>query len=496
MNLRLGIVANYVSQFYVTLINIGLVPVYLRQMGPEAYGLVGFFSILFALFHLLDMGLTPSVARETSKFHAGLLSAYQFRSLFRAMTLAFACVAVAGAGGIALSSEWVVGVWLKLETIPQSVAQFSVQLMAISVAMRWMGGLYRGVLSGGEHMVWLPLFNALVATLRYVGVLIAMSLFGYSVEIFFKYQLLVAIFELTYLGVKIRTLLPNVHVTGWSFSPLKPLIQFGLITALSSALGVLLMQMDKILLSGLLSLTDYGHFSLAVLVATSVMVISTPISTALQPRIARLFSEGREQEMLSVYRLATKLTSNLAGGASLSLAFCAHPLLITWTGDAAWAHTFWPVLSLYSIGYGLWALGVLPYYLQYAHGQLNWYLYGNVLLILIQVPMVMFGVSHAGAIGAAVAWLFLAMFYLFALGAVVHKRLYPGLHLKWMTHDIAFMNWPVLLGIFLVWCLRLNPQSRQESFVYVVFVSGFLLFCNLAWLAWSLRKSLPQWRGR
>ena len=48
MSLKSNISANYASQIYSTLVGIVLVPVYLRTMGSEAYGLVGFFAMLQA----------------------------------------------------------------------------------------------------------------------------------------------------------------------------------------------------------------------------------------------------------------------------------------------------------------------------------------------------------------------------------------------------------------------------------------------------------------
>ena len=300
MKLRISILANYLSQFYVALVSLALVPVYLRHMGAEAYGLVGFFSMLFSLFYLLDMGLTPTLARETARFHGGALSALSFRQLFRAMSLTFAVMAVLGGGCIWMASHWVVGQWFRLEALPQATAQLAVQLMALTVAMRWMGGLYRSVLSGGERMVWLSSFNAVIATLRYIGVLMAMHQWGYTVQVFFIYQLVVAVTEFALLGAKAVAMLPPVPEVGWSLRPLRPLLQFGLISAVSSAIGVLLMQVDKFLLSGLLPLADYGYFSLTVVVATSVMVVSAPISTALMPRMARLHAQGRESELLSI----------------------------------------------------------------------------------------------------------------------------------------------------------------------------------------------------
>ena len=67
MSLRQNILANYVSQIYVTVIGIVMVPLYLRYLGAEAYGLVAFFTVIQAGFQFLDMGLTPTVVRETAR---------------------------------------------------------------------------------------------------------------------------------------------------------------------------------------------------------------------------------------------------------------------------------------------------------------------------------------------------------------------------------------------------------------------------------------------
>ena len=84
MSLRQNILASYISQAYVTLIGIVMVPVYLRYMGAEAYGLVGFFAMVQAWFQLMDMGLTPTMAREAARFTGGVSDASSLRHLLRA----------------------------------------------------------------------------------------------------------------------------------------------------------------------------------------------------------------------------------------------------------------------------------------------------------------------------------------------------------------------------------------------------------------------------
>ena len=62
MSFKKNILGSYLSQIYMTVVNIVMVPLYVRYMGIGAHGLVGFFAMLQAWFQLLDMGLTPALA--------------------------------------------------------------------------------------------------------------------------------------------------------------------------------------------------------------------------------------------------------------------------------------------------------------------------------------------------------------------------------------------------------------------------------------------------
>lgn len=68
MSIKRNIVAGIATQIYVTLISFLILPLYLKYMGAETYGLVGFFTMLQVWFNLLDVGLTPTITRETSRF--------------------------------------------------------------------------------------------------------------------------------------------------------------------------------------------------------------------------------------------------------------------------------------------------------------------------------------------------------------------------------------------------------------------------------------------
>jgi O-antigen/teichoic acid export membrane protein len=439
MTLKRNILASYACQLYVAIVGIVMVPLYLKYMGAETYGLVGFFAMLQAWFNLLDMGLTPTMARETARFRGGATSALSYRRLVRALEVVFLVVALAGGGAMFAASGYIASNWLQVVHLPVAEVQVAVHLMAVIVAMRWMCGLYRGAISGSERLVWLGGYNSCIATLRFIGVLPVLIFVGATPTIFFSYHFGVAVLELGGLLLRAYGLLPCIpqgKQLPWSWAPLKPVFKFSLTIAFTSSVWVLVTQTDKLVLSKLLPLAEYGYFTLAVLVASGVIVISGPISGAIMPRMAKLEAEGDHTGLLRVYRQSTQLVAVIVAAASITVAFCAEPLLWAWTGDKILAHRAAPMLILYAIGNGILAVSAFPYYLQYAKGDLRLHLVGNVVFVLLLVPAIIWAASQYGGVGAGYVWLVMNLIVFVAWLPLVHRKFAPGLNLTWYVQDI------------------------------------------------------------
>lgn len=478
MAMRKNIIANYASQLYSASIGILILPLYIKYMGAESYGLVGFFTMLQAWFALLDLGLTPTIARETARYHGGSMPALRYRQLFRALSTIFVSIAVIGGMALWLLAEPIAYKWLQVETLSMYMVVVAVQIMAASVALRWLSGLYRGVITGSERLVWLSGFNAIIATLRFPAVLITMWQYGFTPTVFFWHQLAVAIVEvlgLYLMSNKLKPVFPKSEIIGWSIQPVKPVLKFALTIAFTSSVWVLVTQTDKLILSGILPLAEYGFFTLAVLVASGVMILSAPVSTVIMPRMARLHAEGKHDEMIQVYRNATQLVSVVAGSASLTIAFFAEPLLYAWTGDKEIASNAAPILTLYVLGNGVLAVSAFPYYLQYALGNLRYHLIGNLVTVVTLIPTIIWAASEHGGVGAGWAWLSINSLYLILWVGYVHHKLQPGVHVGWLSKDILGIYVPVILLLFLA-SAYMSYQTRQEAFFTLVVVSFIAIF--------------------
>ena len=251
ISLKNNIAANYASQLFVTLIGIVMVPLYVKYMGAEAYGLVGFFAMLQALFNLLDMGITPTISRETARFRGGALTALHYRQLLRALEGIFFGIAIFGGIALVASADTIASNWLNATHLPLNEIAFSLNLMGIAVALRWMSGFYRGVISGSERLVWLGGFNAGLATLRFVFVLPVLLFWDASPHTFFGYQLVVALLECSGLAWMAYRLKPSCdgQYIGWAWKSIRPQLKFSLTIAFTYCVWVLVTPTDKLLLS-------------------------------------------------------------------------------------------------------------------------------------------------------------------------------------------------------------------------------------------------------
>lgn len=479
MSLKKNIIANYASQFYVTGVGILILPLYIQHMGAEAYGLIGFFTMLQAWFSLLDIGLTPTIGRETARYHGGSMTALAYRRLFRALSLIFLGIAMIGGGALWILADEIAAEWLNVEFLDINEVVVALKVMAISVALRWMCGLYRGIVTGSERMVWLSAFNTLIATLRFVVVFASMWLFGFTPLVFFMHQLAVALLELLGLWWMGSRLLPSRsrlnEAIGWSFQPIKAVLKFALTIAFTSSIWVLVTQTDKLILSGILPLSEYGFFTLAVLAASGIMIISGPISSAIMPRMARLHAENKHGEMIQIYRNATQLVSIIAGSAAITIAFCAEPLLYAWTGNNELSQQAAPILRLYAIGNAFLAVGAFPYYLQYALGDLRYHLIGSTIIFATLIPSVIWAAMHFGGIGAGYAWFSMNSIYFVFWVAYVHRKLKPGLHLKWLLKDCLIIYLPVVL-FFLIFRQWLPEGENRGLILFYLAGMGFIAF--------------------
>lgn len=443
--LKRNLTANYLGQGWAALMSLAFIPLYIKYLGIEAYALIGLFALLTAWLNLLDMGMTPTVSREMARFTGGSHTAESIRDLLRSIETIALGVACLIAGGIALGSSWLASSWLQAEVLPISVVAQAFAIMGFVTALRFVEGVYRSSIVGLQRQVLLNVVNSAMATLRGLGAVGILALVSPTIQAFFLWQGLMSLATLAVLAGATYRSLPLAERSGrFSLHELQRVWRFAGGMAGITFLALLLTQVDKILLSKLLTLSEYGYYALAAVVASALYLLIRPVTQAWYPRLCEFHARDDRAALADAYHKGAQLVTVIAGSAAIVLILFAETFLRLWTQDPVLAHRVAPLLSLLVLGNLLNGLMYIPYQTQLAHGWTSLTVRINIVAVLIIVPAILWATPRYGAEGAAWVWVSLNAGYVLIGIHFMYRRILTQQKWQWYTRDVLA---PIAMGL-------------------------------------------------
>ncbi|MFZ4688903.1 MAG: lipopolysaccharide biosynthesis protein [Polymorphobacter sp.] len=471
MSVKRNIVANCVGQGVASLLSLALVPVYIGYLGIEAYALVGLFVVIQAWLGLLDLGMTPTLGREMARFTAGSVSIQAIRDLLRSLEIIYLGLAGVVAAVLLVAAGPLARHWLKVETLPIDTVVGALSMLAIVVALRFCEGIYRGGLMGLQQQVWVNVAGTLLALLRSLGALVILARVSPTIEAFFIWQGLVSLLTLAVLGVRLNTSLPPApRPSRFSWAVLNDIRGFAGGVFGISLLNVVLQNVDKLLLSRLLPLTEFGYFMLATTVGSGLLLVSAPIVLAVGPMLVRLLETGNAPGLSLTYHKASQLAAVALAPAALVLSVFAQGVLLAWSGDAVLAERTAPILAVLAIGTFLNGLMQVPHQLQLAAGWTSLAMRIYLVTVAVMVPLLLWAVPVYGPVAAAAVWVCINIFYVLVQIPLMHRRLLPGELGRWYLFDVAMPVAAAAGVVAIAWLLR--PDLAAGRLMWLGFLLG------------------------
>jgi len=488
VSLKKNIVANYFGAGWVALMTIAFVPLYIRYLGIEAYGLIGIFAMLQGLFSLLDLGMAPTISREMARLKIGAKENQAARNLLRSVEIIAVCIALAMTAGLWMASSWLARDWLVAKGLPISVMVRALETMSALIGLRIIDNIYRSALIGLQRQVLLNSINSVTATLRGLGALAVLAYLSNSIQAFFLWQLVVSGISISMLFIATYSVLPGKKGrTVFSSQSLKNIGRFAAGTMAITCLSLLLGNMDKILLSKLLPLEVFGYYAFAVVVAQTPLGLVAPIAQAFYPRFTQLHSQGDREALATAYHSATQLVTVLLGSATVFMILFGHEALDVWTKNTALSGRIYALAAVLSVGSLFNGLMTIPYYLQLSSGWTGLTVRINLFAICLVVPALFVLVPEYGAMSAAWVWLALNAFYFIVTIPLMHRRLLPQEKWRWYIRDVTI---PLIVAFAAGWLLRalLPTFARNFQNIGMLIASALLLAVSAASAAPIIRQ--------
>lgn len=464
-----NILVNYLGQAWVAIMGIVFLPVFIKYLGMEAYGLIGVFTLMQSWLALLDMGMTPTLNREMARYTAGAHDTKSIKDLLRSLEIICYSVAFAIAMVVLMASNWLATDWLKVQKLPIETVAQSISIMAFVVALRFIEGIYRGSLFGLQKQVWFNSVSALLATFRQLGAVAILALVSPTIHAFFIWQVLVSLITVLSLGFGVHNALPITNYSPkFSRAAISGIWKFagGMIGI--TILSILLTQIDKVLLSKLLTLENFGFYILASTLASVLYMLVGPVTQAIYPRMVELVTLKDQDALISIYHKGCQLITVLAAPLAILLSIYAQGVIFAWSGNTYIASQTAPILSALILGTFFNGLMYMPYQLQLAYGWTSFALKMNTVAVVLLVPAIFYIVPRYGAIGAASIWLALNTGYVLIAMQLMHRRLLKSEKLVWYFFDVLLPIVGVLIVVLISEFFKpLRFDSRMNWLVFL-----------------------------
>jgi O-antigen/teichoic acid export membrane protein len=316
----------------------------------------------------------------------------------------------------------------------------------------------------------------MLATLRWAGVVGVLAWIDNSIEAFFLWQGLVSLLSVVFFVWKTYRILPAAERPArFDITALVRIRGFAGGMAVTTLLAILLTQIDKLLLSKLVSLESFGYYTLATSAASVLYFLTTPIVTAVAPRLTELVAKSDMSNLIDTYHRASQGLAVLLIPVTLVMAIFAEPVLYVWTGNVALSQQVAPLLVLLALGVMLNGFMHVPYMIQLAYGWTSFAVWLNLVSVGVIVPVILWAVPRFGATGAAWAWLLLNLGYVFVGVHFMHRRLLLDEKWRWYRDAVLKPTGVATLTVLIVYLLLPLSLDRYMLAIELLGVTFFVI---------------------
>lgn len=469
-----NIIANYIGKLWGIISVFVFVPFYIKLLGIESYAVINFYTVILTIMYFADGGLSATlnreIARTSDKLYIGRML-FTIERVYLIICSSIIIVIFSFSGIIAKN-------WLNSQTISYQDLSIYISLMGISVAFQLFTTLQNSGLMGLEKQVLSNSIQILSSIFRSAIVLIPLYFYP-TLLTFFIWQVTS---NVIFFFVTRYNLWKFIKVdTTYEFDKqiLKTVGRFAGGMMLMAIISSLNTQIDKLVISKILSLKEFGYYALAGILAQVPELIITPIAVALLPRMVKCTTDIEKNRLARLFHVNSFILSAIASTGAMVILIFTKDFLYIWTHDNNIADKIENVTRVLLIGGVFLSFQYMPYYLAIANGHTKTNVRLGIVAIICIIPVLIFCVMHFGLIGATYTWLIMNIVAYFYLGYFIILKFLKNEFKRWLIYETLV---PLLVTTVIGaigYLITINLQKGYFVILYSVILGFVGLVLNL-----------------
>ncbi len=392
---------NYIGRIVSTVLPLVAIPIYIKGLGLELWGLISFISVLQGLLGIIDGGINQALTREIShsrsntEKHKDLIILKYYEKYYFLFSTTVFLVLVA-------THSIIINQWINIGSLPSKYGIYAVLGAGAIFFFSFPGSVYRSYLVGKEEQYQLNVAIIIGQSIRHGGGMIAIY-FTQSFILYILFQAIGAFFETFLRGyfcwhgkLSLRKHLSNDSNT------IKKMNHFIIYTSVAVALGALIPNIDKIFIIKMLPIKDLGIYNIASIISLRILVLFYPITTAVFPAGTKYIGDRTEYKKFNL-----KYFGSLFAMVILMIffvIFLLDDILKLWLNIDEITGKVLVITKILLIGTAFNALSQVGYSFWLNTKRTNRILIVNIISILIAIIVLPFTITKFGIIGATASW--------------------------------------------------------------------------------------------
>ncbi|MEI8206782.1 MAG: oligosaccharide flippase family protein, partial [Kiritimatiellales bacterium] len=292
--------------------------------------------------------------------------------------------------------------WIQLGDLSTMDGQIAVCGAAAIFAVQFPGSVYRSLMVGTQEQVKLNGIMTGGALLRHIGGIFVVFIRP-ELSTYLIWQASVALLETLVRGrLAWRILGINRRQMLWQRDALRPVWRFMAGMTAAVLMVALTVQMDRIVLSRMVSMEQFGFYTLAASISMGVLQLAYPVYQAVAPQMVQLREHSE-----ALYRFNLRLFFGVGlmfFGILAGFIMMGRWLLHVWLRSPEAVEFVYPVTVILLIGTCLNVLYNVGYINWISHGETRRICVVNAIALGLAVILVPVFVVWKGSVGAAIGW--------------------------------------------------------------------------------------------
>lgn len=393
-----NIITNYLSVVWMGGLSLALIPFYLKQLGSDQWGVVAICMAIQGFFSLLDAGLCQIMPRDMARVAGDRTAEARVYQMFSRAYLGLGFIGLV-LGQIAVS--WLSMHWFNQGQGVDNGGELALRLVLIQFFFQFGNNAHTGYWNGLQAQKLANFRQCAFGTAKHAGALVLVYTWRADALAYLLPFALVSAVEWGANRWTVRRELGDLAGVETSAADFRGLAREAGVLALGVVIGMLVSQMDRIVLSRTVDVASFGRYVIVANLGLAFMQLQYPLMRAFFPRIVRADAGGRQA---SQWQLALGVLVMCVLPCSL-VAVLAPWLLEVWIGDLQMVAEGTAPLRLIIGAVAVNAVYHLIYQHMLAQSQGRLVVVINLVALLVVTAVTVFAAQKYGIIAGGLAWM-------------------------------------------------------------------------------------------